>query len=100
MARLKPVGLFDFIKRLQSCGIDVSGCNLQGLANNTYRLVGLVDKNVQVRYGLNMESIGHMTRGISVTGLSLKTKSGRKIAGAYGRSESIVIHFSENPRRW
>lgn len=100
MARPKPVILFDFIKRLRECGISLTGCTLQGLVNNNYRLIGLVDRNVQVQYGPNLSMVGHMTRGITVTGLSLKTKSGRKIAGAYGKGESIVIHFSENPRGW
>ncbi len=99
---MKPIALFDFFRKLQDSGVDLTGCSVKGVRNQgSYRFLRLIGGNVQVRYGIGFKEVGHMTRGIVVTGVSLTAKkSGKRIVGTRSKNESIVIHFAENTGRW
>lgn len=97
---MKPITLFDFFRKLQDNGVDLTGCTVSGSRlERSYRFLRLIGNNVQVRYGVGFKEVGHMTRGILITGVSLSTKkSGKRIVGTSSKNESIVVHFTSSHR--
>lgn len=97
---MKPITLHDFFKKLQDNGVDLKGCIVSGSRRErSYRFIRVIGGNVQVRYGVGFKEMGHMTRGILITGVSLSTqKSGKRIIGTGNRNESIVVHFTSTHR--
>lgn len=99
---MKPIVLLDFLKRLAANGVNLMGCTIQGVTpTGTYQFMQVQAGNVQVRYGFGFKEVGHMSRGLLVTGVSLVTKqSGKRIVGTRSRNDSIVVHFKEPRGRW
>lgn len=100
---MKPVILFDFLKRLSDNGVNLRGCCIQsGLGGSSnYRYLWLTEGNVKVSYGIGHRDIGSLSKGLRVENLVLSTKkSGKKIVGISDKNESITINFSTPPSRW